>query len=281
LEIIEHIAPLKRRLRAAQSEGLRVALVPTMGALHEGHVTLVKLAREHGEIVVASIFVNPTQFGPNEDYSRYPRDLDADRKKLEAAGCDLIFAPDAKVMYPDGFETSVEVSRTTKGLCGDARPGHFKGVTTVVLKLFSIVRPDAAVFGEKDFQQLAVIRAMVRDLALDVRIVGAPLVRDPDGLAMSSRNAFLSPEDRRRALSISRGLSAAKAAHMDGERSARVLLETVRASLAAESIEPEYLELRGYASLEPLDRADEPAVILTAARVGSTRLIDNTILRRS
>jgi pantoate--beta-alanine ligase len=281
MQIIDHIADLERRLRSLQSEGLRVALVPTMGALHDGHLSLIRIAREHAEIVVASVFINPTQFGPNEDFTRYPRDLAGDSKKLEPVGCDIIFAPDTKEMYPQGFETEVQVRKTSLGLCGDVRPGHFKGVTTVVLKLFSIARPDVAVFGEKDLQQLAVIRAMVRDLALDVRVIGAPLVREADGLAMSSRNAFLQADDRKRALAISRGLFLAKEAYERGERVGTALVAQVRAELSSESIEPEYLELRSFDGLQPLDRADQPAVLVLAARVGSTRLIDNLILRRS
>jgi pantoate--beta-alanine ligase len=280
MHILSDIAKLKRHLRALQQDGLRIGLVPTMGALHDGHLSLVQLAKRHADLVVASIFVNPTQFGPNEDLSRYPRDLDGDAKKLAAAGCDLVFAPETQAMYPAGFETEVKVTKTSTGLCGDVRPGHFQGVATVVLKLFHIVRPDIAVFGEKDYQQLSVIRALVRDLSLDVEILGAPLVRDPDGLAMSSRNAFLSREDRRRALSLSRGLRKAQAAYAAGEKAGAILLEAARQEMALESIAPEYLELRSATDLKPLDRADGPAIILTAARVGSTRLIDNLILRR-
>jgi pantoate--beta-alanine ligase len=278
MQIFRTIGDAKKYLRLVQGEGLRIGLVPTMGALHDGHLSLVRLAREKAEVVVASIFVNPTQFGPNEDFSRYPRDLEGDAKKLASAGCDAIFAPETAEIYPDRFETYTEVLQTSKGLCGDRRPGHFRGVTTVVLKLFNIVRPDVAVFGEKDFQQLAVIRAMVRDLALDVDVAGAPLMRDPDGMAMSSRNAFLSPADRAKALAISRGLFAARDAFVRGQRDG--LTAIAAAELAKAGIEPEYLELRDFTSLAPLSVADRPSVILTAARVGSTRLIDNVILSR-
>jgi pantoate--beta-alanine ligase len=281
MQTIHDIQRLKQRLRVLQAEGLRIGLVPTMGALHEAHLSLVQLAKKHADIAVASIFVNPTQFGPNEDYGRYPRDLEGDAKKLAAAGCDLVFAPEVKSMYPDDFETEVKVTKTSLGLCGDARPGHFQGVTTVVLKLLTIVRPDVAVFGEKDYQQLTVIRALVRDLCLDAEIIGAPLVRDPDGLAMSSRNAFLSKEDRARALSISRGLHRAEKAFREGTVDRGALLDRARAEMTAAGIVPEYLELRSSLDLKPIDRADGPAIILTAARVGSTRLIDNLILRRS
>lgn len=274
------VPELKAHLRRIQAQGLRVGLVPTMGALHAGHLSLVRAARTRAEVVVASIFVNPTQFGPAEDLARYPRDLEADREKLEAAGCHVIFAPEPEVMYPAGFETEVEVLRTSRGLCGDRRPGHFKGVTTVVLKLLTIVRPDVAVFGEKDLQQLAVIRSMARDLCLDTEIAGAELVREPDGIAMSSRNAYLSPDERRRALALSRGLHAAKAAYDAGEREARVLLETVRASMASAQVVPEYVEIRSYPDLGPAADLGAPSAILTAARVGPTRLIDNVVLRR-
>jgi pantoate--beta-alanine ligase len=281
MQTVHDIPKLKKRLRMLQREGLRIGLVPTMGSLHEGHLSLVSLAKKHADVIVVSIFVNPAQFGPNEDYARYPRDLEGDAKKLEAAGCDVIFAPEASDMYPADFETEVKVTKTSLGLCGAVRPIHFQGVATVVLKLFNVVRPDVAVFGEKDYQQLSVIRALVRDLAFDVEIIGAPLVRDPDGLAMSSRNAYLSGEDRRRALSISRGLKKAEALFQAGEARGDVLLDAVRRELSADSIVPEYLELRASADLAPLARADGTAIILTAARVGSTRLIDNLILRRS
>jgi pantoate--beta-alanine ligase len=280
MDLLRTIADTKRRLRAAQAQGLRVGFVPTMGALHDGHLSLVAEAKRRSEVVVASIFVNPKQFGPNEDFTKYPRTLEGDSEKLAGAGCNVVFAPEVGDIYPEGFETEVEVTRVSKGLCGDVRPGHFKGVATVVLKLFSIVRPDVAIFGEKDFQQLTVLRTMARDLALDVEIVGAPLVRDPDGLAMSSRNAYLSGPDRLRALSISRGLRAAASLYEIGEREGERLLSVVRESLRSESLEPEYLELRAFEDLTPLTRADRPSVILVATRVGTTRLIDNWILAR-
>jgi pantoate--beta-alanine ligase len=280
VQIFRDVAATKSYLRAVQREGLRIGLVPTMGALHSGHLSLVVAAKQRADLVVASIFVNPTQFGPNEDFTRYPRDLEGDAAKLAGAGCDAVFAPEVTEIYPRGFQTFVEVGEVTKGLCGDVRPGHFRGVATVVLKLFEIVRPDVAVFGEKDFQQLTVLKTLARDLALDVEVVGAPLMRDPDGLAMSSRNAFLSPEDRARALAISRGLFQARDVYERGERDSAVLLAVAHAELTGAGLAPEYLELRSFDSLQPLARAEEPCVMLTAARVGSTRLIDNLILRR-
>lgn len=280
MDILRTIAETKRRLRTAQAQGLRVALVPTMGALHDGHLSLVTLARARAEVVVASIFVNPKQFGPSEDFSRYPRDLEGDGAKLASAGCNVLFAPEVAEIYPAGFQTVVSVTSASRGLCGDLRPGHFEGVATIVLKLFSIVRPDVAIFGEKDYQQLTVLRRMTADLALDVEIAGAPLMRDPDGLAMSSRNAYLTADERVRALSLSAGLRAAAAAHDRGERSAAALLQIARAPLDFAGVEPEYLELRSAGDLTPLTQVDRPAVLLVAARVGKTRLIDNWILGR-
>ncbi len=281
MERLTDVPPTKAYLRAPQRQGLRIGLVPTMGALHDGHLSLVRVAAERADVVVASVFVNPTQFGPDEDLDRYPRDLDGDAEKLARAGCHALFAPAAAAMYPDGFQTTVSVGLVTQGLEGAARPGHFDGVNTVVLKLLSIVAPDVAVFGEKDYQQLVSLRTMARDLALDVEIVGAPLVRDPDGLAMSSRNVYLTPGSRARALSLSRGLRAAEAAYQAGERDAAALLDIVHTSIEAAGIEAEYLELRRSSDLRPLYRADEPAVILAVVRVGDTRLLDNVILDRS
>ncbi len=280
MQILRTAAEVKARLRPLQAQGIRVGLVPTMGALHDGHLSLARQIAGDVEVVVASIFVNPMQFGPKEDLAKYPRDLVGDAAKLESAGVHVVYAPEVADVYPPGFQTAVEVSDVTQGLCGAVRPGHFRGVTTVVMKLFQVVRPDVAIFGEKDFQQLTVLRQMARDLALDVEVRGAPLVRDPDGLAMSSRNAYLSAEERARALSISRGLGAASEAYRRGERDGAALIAAVRASLDAAGLVPEYLELRRFHDLALLARADEPGVILVATRVGSTRLIDNMILAR-
>ena len=273
------VASTKAYLRPRQQHGLRIGLVPTMGALHDGHLSLVRFAKSMADVVVATVFVNPKQFGPNEDLGRYPRDLDGDADKLQAEGCDALFSPPVESMYPPGFQTTVAVREVTRGLCGAARPGHFDGVTTVVLKLFSIVRPDVAVFGEKDYQQLVTLKALARDLDLDVDVVGAPLMREPDGLAMSSRNAYLTEDDRRRALSMSRGLQDARCAFDAGERDSAALLERVRASMTSVGLAPEYLEIRDADDLRPLARVQGAAVILVAARVGATRLLDNAILR--
>jgi pantoate--beta-alanine ligase len=278
--VIDRVAALKSQLRPLERQGLRIGFVPTMGALHDGHLSLIAVAKKRAEIVVASIFVNPKQFGPNEDFGRYPRELESVKKKLESAGCDVLFAPTVEEMYPAGFQTSVEVSEATQGLCGASRPGHFKGVTTVVMRLLGIVHPHVAVLGEKDYQQLTVLRVMARDLSLDTEIVGGALIRDPDGLAMSSRNVYLSADDRRRALSLSRGLGKARDAYAVGEREGSKLIALATAELDAEGLTAEYLELRAADDLRPLARADGPAVILVACRVGKTRLLDNVILER-
>lgn len=271
-----------RELRAAlgphRRAGRRVGFVPTMGYLHEGHLSLVREARARTDVVVASIFVNPIQFGPGEDLARYPRDEAGDAAKLAGAGCDVLYLPAPEAVYPVGFSTHVEVGGPSAGLCGDRRPGHFRGVATVVAKLLHLVAPDVAVFGQKDYQQLAVIRRMVRDLDFDVEIVGCPIVREPDGLAMSSRNAYLSAADRPRALALSRGLEAAAIAHGGGERSAKALEAIARAPLEAAGLRVDYVEARDATSLEPVGRCEDPVVIAVAAFVGSTRLIDNRVL---
>ena len=281
MRVLRTADALKGYLRPLQQEGLRVVLVPTMGALHEGHLSLVDVARRHGELIVASVFVNPTQFAPGEDLDRYPRDHDGDGRKLEAAGVSALFSPSVDEVYPSGFQTEVRVRTVSQGLCGAHRPGHFAGVATVVLKLFSIVRPDVAVFGEKDYQQLVVLRTLARDLNLDVRIEAGETVREVDGLARSSRNVYLSGDERRRALSLSRGLFAARALYATGERSADALERGCRSELDKVGVQPEYLELRHAETLARLTDAEAPAVLMVAARIGSTRLIDNLILRRS
>jgi pantoate--beta-alanine ligase len=260
---------------AARARGERVAFVPTMGALHDGHVSLLREGRRRGDKLALSIFVNPTQFGPNEDLARYPRDLPGDLAKAASAGTDVAYCPEAARVYPPGFETYVEVRETERGLDGGARPGHFVGVATVVCKLFHVVRPHVALFGEKDWQQLAVIRRMVTDLDMGIEIVGMPIAREPDGLAMSSRNAYLSPDERQRALALSRGLIAARLRAEAGERDAAALVATARAIVEAEVDRVDYLELRDAATLAPVTRLEREAVLLVAAFVGKTRLIDN------
>jgi pantoate--beta-alanine ligase len=276
-ELVATPAEMRARAEAWRREGRRIALVPTMGYLHRGHVSLLDEGRRRGDILALSIFVNPTQFGPKEDLSRYPRDLDGDLQKAERAGVDVAYVPDVAAMYPDGYQSFVEVERLSRGLCGESRPGHFRGVATVVLKLFHAVQPHLALFGNKDYQQLQVIRRMVRDLDLGVEIVGMPIVREPDGLALSSRNAYLSPDERQRALALSRALAAARESFEQGERDAARLVDCARATLhLTPGVRLDYLELRDAESLEPLaGRVAAPAQMAVAAFVGATRLIDN------
>jgi pantoate--beta-alanine ligase len=279
IEIVRSPAEMRRRSDEWRRAGKRIALVPTMGFLHAGHVSLLDAARAHCDVLALSIFVNPTQFGPKEDLSRYPRDLDGDLKKAETAGTHLAFVPSAVDMYPDGYQTYVEVGQLATGMCGDRRPGHFRGVATVVLKLFNLVQPTVAFFGEKDYQQLQVIKRMVRDLDLGVEIVGRPIVRERDGLAMSSRNAYLSPDERNRALALNRALSCAQEM-FEQEREAARIVDAARVTLhLTPGVKLDYLELRDAETLEPVDgKIARPAVLAVAAFVGTTRLIDNVLL---
>ena len=263
---------------AARARGERIAFVPTMGFLHAGHTALMDEAHRHGDRVVLSIFVNPLQFGPNEDLDRYPRDLPGDLEKATAHGVDAVFLPTPANMYPPGHQTTVQVHQLEQGLCGGSRPGHFVGVATVVCKLFNIVRAHAAVFGEKDFQQLAIIRRMVRDLDMPIQIVSLPTVREADGLALSSRNKYLLPDERQRATALSRALFAARAACAAGQREAAALVAGVVAALKDEVTRIDYVELRDAESLQSLVTVDRPAVLAVAAFVGRTRLIDNVRL---
>ena len=262
-----------------RGHGRRIGFVPTMGYLHRGHLSLVEIARSRADSVVVSIFVNPLQFGANEDFQRYPRDLEGDRCKLESVAVDALFLPRSDEFYPPGFQTQVEVERVTRGLCGVSRPTHFRGVTTVVAKLFLAVKPHVAVFGLKDFQQLVTIRRMVRDLNFDVEIVPAPIVREPDGLAMSSRNAYLSPEERHAARGIFEALTRAHAAFAAGERAAQRLRDVAADHLSAAPLTRiDYVEVVDAETLEPVQTVERPAVVAVAAFVGSTRLIDNCLL---
>lgn len=274
-QVIRKPAEMTAWAEAARARGERVAFVPTMGALHEGHVSLLREGRRRGDKLALSIFVNPTQFGPKEDLSRYPRDLPGDLAKAASAGTDVAYCPEPADVYPPGFQTYVQVREVEQGLCGGSRPGHFVGVATVVCKLFNVVRPHVSLFGEKDFQQLAVIRRMVADLDMGVEIVGMPIVREPDGLAMSSRNAYLSPEERQRALALSRSLNAAAARAKAGEHDAAALVAIARAALEGQVDRVDYVELRDAATLEPVTRLEREGILLVAAFVGKTRLIDN------
>lgn len=274
--MIDSVAQMQQFAREKRGQ---IALVPTMGYLHEGHASLIVEARKRAAIVVVSIFVNPTQFGVNEDLDSYPRDLERDQRVALQAGADVIFAPKVAEMYPEGYQSYLNVEGLSTLLCGASRPGHFRGVTTVVAKLFNIVAPKVALFGNKDFQQLAVIRRMVLDLNMDLEIVGMPIVREADGLAMSSRNAKLDASQRKSALCLSRSMAAARGAFLRGERSARALRLAALAVIEAESeAQLDYLEFRDRESLEPLAKVDEKTLLALAVRVGSVRLIDNCIL---
>ena len=264
---------------SARAAGRRIGLVPTMGYLHDGHLALVAEARRRADACVVSVFVNPLQFGPHEDLERYPRDLLRDGALLERAGAEVLYAPDAAAMYADGFQTHVEVTRVTAGLCGRSRPGHFRGVATVVAKLFNAVRPHVAVFGEKDFQQLAAIRRMVIDLDFGIEIAGVPIVRERDGVAMSSRNARLSAAERVAARCLSRALEAGRAAVAGGLRRRADVLAPVRAVLEAESLARiDYAELVDAETIEPIDAIERAALLALAVFIGRTRLIDNAVL---
>jgi len=284
-ELVSDPAAWQERCLAARDGGARLALVPTMGFLHEGHLSLMREARRRADqggkrgLALASIFVNPTQFGPSEDLSSYPRDLRGDLEKCAAAGIDWVLAPpDPALVFRPGHETWVTVEQASRGLCGERRPGHFRGVATVVAKLFNLTRPHVAVFGQKDFQQLAVLRAMVRDLDLAVEVVGMPIVREADGLAMSSRNAYLSAEARRRALALSQALFEARQAATRGERDAGRLAARARARLEAAEARVDYVEVVDPATLRPVAEAVPGTVMLLAAFFGTTRLIDNLVL---
>ena len=281
METINSIRAMHAWSERARAAGRRIGFVPTMGYLHAGHVSLVTEARRRADLVVASIFVNPLQFGHNEDLDRYPRDLERDTRLLVEADTDVLYMPQASEMYPEGFQTAVTVEHVTRGLCGEKRPGHFRGVTTVVAKLFNAVRPHLAVFGEKDYQQLVAIRRMVRDLDFDIEVVGGPIVRESDGLAMSSRNAYLSPPERQAALCLSRALAASEAAVREGERGGAAVLDRAYAVLNAEPrARIDYVALTDPESLRPVDRIAGPTLLALAVWIGQTRLIDNTLLGR-
>jgi pantoate--beta-alanine ligase len=277
--VLRHVRELQRWADAERAAGRSIALVPTMGALHEGHLSLVRRARAAADRVVASVFVNPTQFGPGEDFDRYPRDLESDAVQLARSGCDVLFAPSVREMYPEGDCTRVEVEGPTDDLCGRHRPGHFRGVTTIVSRLLLAAKPHLAVFGEKDYQQLVVIRRLVRDLRFDVEILAGPTVREPDGLAMSSRNQLLDPCHREQARALNGALVEARRLHRSGERDPRRLVAAARQRIEKEpDARIDYVELRCAETLAPLERVDRAGVLAVAVRFGGTRLIDNTVL---
>jgi len=281
MDVIRQVGALRLAVGQARVKGQRVALVPTMGALHQGHLSLLDCAAQHGELRVMSIYVNPTQFGPSEDFTKYPRPFDDDCELARGRGCDIVFAPADGDMYPDGFCTTVSVNRLSETLCGASRPGHFAGVATVVLKLLNLVQPDTAVFGRKDAQQVLVLRRMVQDLNVPVRLIAAPTVREQDGLALSSRNVYLTAEERRQAPLLYRGLQALGRAFEHGQLDTQRLRASARDIIAGATLfSLEYLEVVDTVMLRPLDRVDRTALVALAARCSQsrTRLIDNITL---
>ena len=279
MRIIEKVSEMQQQADAWRREGKRIALVPTMGYLHQGHLDLLRAARRLGDLTLMSIFVNPSQFGPGEDYQSYPRDLDRDIRLATEVGTDVAFVPLSEEVYPEGYQTHVEVTEVTRNLCGRSRPVFLRGVATVVTKLFHIVKPHAAVFGEKDFQQLVTIRRMVRDLNMDVDIVGHPIVRESDGLAMSSRNVYLSAEERGKALRLNLALKEAQSLIDKGERQSDPILARVREVLQpGEDVRIDYAQLCRPDTLEDVARIDDFALLALAVRIGATRLIDNRLL---
>jgi pantoate--beta-alanine ligase len=279
MEIINSVSDMQQRCLAARAAGRRIALVPTMGFLHEGHLSLLREGKRRGDLLILSLFVNPTQFGQGEDLDSYPRDLEGDAERARSVGVDLLFAPTAGDMYPGGYASYVNVEGLTEVLCGESRPSHFRGVTTVVCKLFAIVQPQVALFGRKDFQQLAVIRRMTADLNLPVEIIGMPIVREADGLAMSSRNSYLSADERCQALALNDAICLAKTAVAAGEKSSANLLQLVRQRIDQETDAAiDYVQIRHAETLQEATVIDRHAVLLLAVRIGQTRLIDNSYL---
>jgi pantoate--beta-alanine ligase len=280
MNTVKTLRDVRAAVARARNEGKRIALIPTMGNLHQGHIALVERAMQRADFVITSIFVNPLQFGPSEDLARYPRTLAEDQHKLIEAGCHLLFTPDIDEMYPDGVEgqTRISVPAISEGLCGDSRPGHFEGVATVVCKLFNMVQPDLAIFGEKDYQQLAVIRKLVRDLNLPVQIMGEPTVRAEDGLALSSRNGYLTEKQRAAAPALYATLQQMARIIQVGERDFARLSRAGISTLRKAGFKPDYLEVREASNLRPAGSDDQQLVILAAAFMGKTRLIDNIAL---
>jgi len=282
MKIIHTISETREFIAQARSDGKSLGLVPTMGYFHEGHLSLMRQARQDNDLVVVSLFVNPTQFGPGEDFRDYPRDLDRDARMAEEVGVDLIFNPSVEEIYPEGYNTYVAVEKLAEGLCGAFRPGHFRGVTTVVLKLFNIVQPDRAYFGRKDYQQLKVIERMVKDLNVPVEVIGMPTVREPDGLAMSSRNMYLDPEERRAALVLSESLSYAQQLLGGGLTSGGELRARVEEFVKGEPLARiDYVAVVDPETLDPMAEVRDRAVLALAVRIGRTRLIDNGVIRKT
>lgn len=280
MRVVENIEEMKEISRTLRADGKMISFVPTMGYLHQGHMSLMKKGREIGDALAASIFVNPAQFGKGEDLESYPRDLERDIRLCRAEEVDFLFVPKASEMYPDGYQTYLDLEYVTKNLCGASRPGHFRGVATVVTKLLNIIRPHYAIFGEKDFQQLVVIKRLITDLNMDIDIIGMPIIRETDGLAMSSRNSYLSSNERRDALNISRSLFFVKKIFDEGERTSNVIIDEVRKILEnIPLIEIDYVKIVDTGSLEDIKTVNNEALLAVAVRIGNTRLIDNILLR--
>jgi pantoate--beta-alanine ligase len=280
MEVIATAKEMQRSSDQLRQKGKTIAFVPTMGYLHEGHLTLMRAGKEQGDALIISIFVNPTQFGPKEDYEQYPRDMQRDLKLAQKVGVDIVFTPSAQEMYPDGFQTSVEVEWVTQNLCGISRPSHFRGVATIVAKLFNIVKPHFALFGQKDYQQLITIKRMVKDLNMDTEVIGIPTVRERDGLAMSSRNAYLSPKKRKEAAKLNRALRKGEELFRQGERDTAAILTTVRGVIEeAKPKKIDYVKICDAHTLEDIKEIKDEAIIAVAVQIGKTRLIDNIILK--
>ena len=280
MDVFQSVTEMQVWANEARRSGKVISLVPTMGFLHEGHVALMEKGKKRGDVLAISIFVNPTQFGAGEDYEEYPQDLEGDKEKAAEAGVDVIFAPHVKDMYPSDFQTYIDVEKVTQNLCGFSRPTHFRGVTTVVAKLFNIIKPHVAVFGEKDFQQLITVRQMVKDLNVDIEVVGMPIVREEDGLAMSSRNKHLNPEERTAALCLVASLDRAEKLHQSGEiRSEKIIGEAQKIINAQSLAAIDYVKICNAETLEDVDTLDGIALMALAVRIGTTRLIDNRILQ--
>ncbi len=282
IEIIESSQQMQARSEGIRLSGKKIGLFPTLGFLHEGHLELIRQVRKRSDYVVMSLFVNPIQFGPNEDFEKYPRDTEGDLKKAKSEGVDMVFMPPVNEMYPAGFQSVVRVDNITKHLCGKSRPGHFEGVTTVVAKLFNITKPHMAVFGQKDFQQLAVIRRMVKDLNMDIEIIGVPTVREPDGLAMSSRNKYLNPEERKSALSLKKAMGMANRLAGEGETDTSKIISSIRELiLSFPFTNIDYISICDPDTLEDINLLKEQSLLALAVKVGGTRLIDNCMINIS
>ena len=282
MKVIETVEQMQKESESLRMAGNNISLVPTMGFLHEGHLELMRVAKDHSDKLIMSLFVNPTQFGPAEDFEQYPTDTEGDLEKARSVGVDMVFMPLVEEMYPEDSQTVVSVKRVTQHLCGHSRPGHFDGVTSVVAKLFNSTKPHLAVFGQKDYQQLAVISRMVMDLNMDIKILGVPTVREPDGLAMSSRNSYLDPEERKSALCLKRSLELADKMFHDGTREAGLIKEAVESFIQSHAFtEVDYITLCDPLTLEDIQTLGDESLLALAVRVGKTRLIDNCLIRES